>query len=106
VADGMLEVRVVSPDRVVFEGDASAVVAPAWDGHVGILRGHTPMLTLIGAGEMNIDRPGGGSDSFYVVGGVLKVERDRVTLLTEYAGDEPPEQTPADAIVFADDAEG
>jgi F0F1-type ATP synthase epsilon subunit len=64
------------------------------------------MLTLIGAGEMNIDRPGGGSDSFYVVGGVLKVERDRVTLLTEYAGDEPPEQTPADAIVFADDAEG
>ena len=106
MADGNLEVRVVSPDRVVFEGEASSVVAPAWDGDVGILRGHAPMLTLIGAGEMKIDRLGGGSDSFYVAAGVLKVERNRVTLLTEYAGDEPPEQIPAEAIVFADDSEG
>jgi F-type H+-transporting ATPase subunit epsilon len=106
VADGVLEVRVVSPDRIVFEGEASSVVAPAWDGHVGILRGHVPMLTLIGAGEMKIDRPGGGSDSFYVAAGVLKVERDRVTLLTEYAGDEPPEQIPAEAMIFADDNDG
>jgi len=104
VADGMLEVRVVSPHRVVFEGQASALVVPAWDGRVGILRGHAPMLTLVGLGEMNIDRPGGGSDSFYVSAGVLKVERDRVTLLTEYAGDDPSEQIPAEAIVF--DGEG
>ena len=105
MADGLLDVRVVSPDRIVFEGEASALVAPAWDGHVGILRGHAPMLTLIGVGEMKIDRPGGGSDSFYVAGGVLKVDRDRVTLLTEYAGDEPPEQIPAEATVFSDDSE-
>ena len=83
MADGLLNVRVVSPDRIVFEGEASAVVAPAWDGQVGILRGHAPMLTLIGSGEMTIDRPSGGSDSLYVAAGVLKVERDRVTLLTE-----------------------
>jgi F-type H+-transporting ATPase subunit epsilon len=102
VADGALQVRVVSPDRIVFEGEASAVSAPAWDGYVGILRGHAPMLTLIGSGEMKIDRPGGGSESFFVAAGVLKVERDKVTLLTEYAGDEPPEQIPAEAIVFAD----
>jgi F0F1-type ATP synthase epsilon subunit len=55
---------------------------------------------------MKIDRPGGGSDSFYVAAGVLKVERNRVTLLTEYAGDEPPEQIPLEAIVFPDDSEG
>ncbi len=106
MADGNLEVRVVSPDRIIFEGEASSVVAPAWDGYVGILRGHAPMLTLIGAGEMKIDRPDGGSDSFYVAAGVLKVERDRVTLLTEYAGDEPPEQIPPEAMVFADDSDG
>ena len=106
MADGMLDVRVVSPDRIVFEGEASAVTAPAWDGYVGILCGHAPMLTLIGSGEMTIDRPGGGSDTFYVAAGVLKVERDRVTLLTEYAGDEPPEQIPDEAIVFADDSDG
>jgi len=86
---GPLSVRVVSPDRIVFEGEAASLVAPAWDGKVGILPRHAPMLTLVGAGELSIDRPGGGSDSFHVDGGVLKVERDQVTLLTEYADDKP-----------------
>ena len=103
---GRLEVRVVSPDRVVFEGEASAVVAPAWDGQVGILPSHAPMLALVGSGKLNIERPGGGSDAFHVAGGVLKVERDQVTLLTEYAGPEPPKVVPADAIVYVEDAEG
>lgn len=101
-----LNVRVVSPDRIVFEGEASAIVAPAWDGQVGILPGHAPMLALVGAGELHLDRVGGGSDSFHVAGGVLKVERDQVTLLTEYAGSEPPEVVPESAIVFAEDGEG
>ena len=103
---GPLKVRVVSPDRIVFEGEASAVVAPAWDGQVGILPSHAPMLALVGSGKLNIERPGGGSDTFHVAGGVLKVERNQVTLLTEYAGTEPPAVVPADARVYAEDAEG
>jgi F-type H+-transporting ATPase subunit epsilon len=103
---GTLKVRVVSPDKIVFEGEASAVVAPAWDGQVGILPKHAPMLALLGSGKLDIERPGGGSDSFYVAGGVLKVERDQVTLLTEYAGTEPPAVVPADAVVYLEDTEG
>ncbi|MBM4182726.1 MAG: F0F1 ATP synthase subunit epsilon [Gemmatimonadetes bacterium] len=101
-----LRVRVVSPDRVVFDGEASAVVAPAWDGQVGILPKHAPMLALVGVGKLDVDRPGGGSDTFHVAGGVLKVERDQVTVLTEYAGTEPPKVVPREAIVFPEDAEG
>jgi F-type H+-transporting ATPase subunit epsilon len=95
-----LSVRVVSPNRIVFEGEASALVAPAWDGQVGVLPGHAPMLALVGSGPLSIDRPGGGSDVFHVAGGVLKVERNVVTLLTEYAGSEPPTEIPEDAVVF------
>jgi F-type H+-transporting ATPase subunit epsilon len=102
---GPLKVRVVSPEKVVFEGEASAVVAPAWDGQVGILPGHAPMLALVGSGVLSVDRPGGGSDAFHVAGGVLKVERDQVTVLTEYAGTEPPAQVPASAIVYPEDVE-
>lgn len=98
-----LNVRVVSPDKIVFEGEAASIVAPAWDGQVGILPGHAPMLALIGSGVLSVDRPGGGSDSFHVAGGVLKVERDTVTLLTEYAGDEPSPEVAAAAVVFAED---
>ena len=85
-----LNVHVVSPDKTLFEGEAASVVAPAWDGQVGILPGHAPMLALIGSGALSVDRPGGGSDTFYVAGGVMKVERDTVTLLTEYAGEGAP----------------
>jgi F-type H+-transporting ATPase subunit epsilon len=86
-----LLVQVVSPDRTVFSGDAASVVAPAWDGRVGILKSHAPLITLLGNGPLVIDRVGGGSVSYYVAGGIMKVEDDRVTVLTEYAGTEPPE---------------
>ena len=100
-----LNVRVVSPGSVVFEGAAASLVAPAWDGKVGMLPGHAPFLALLGAGELAIDLPGGGSKTFQVAGGVIKIERDNVTLLTEYAGQEPPERVPPEAIVHPEDVE-
>ena len=89
-----LHVRVVSPARTVFEGEASSVVAPAWDGKVGILPRHAPMITLLGAGTLTIDLVGGGNRSMYVAGGALQVLDNEVTVLSEYAGDAPPEQMP------------
>ncbi|HET9948182.1 MAG TPA: F0F1 ATP synthase subunit epsilon [Longimicrobiales bacterium] len=102
---GTLHVRVVSPDRVVFEGEASAVVAPAWDGQVGILPSHAPMLALLGNGPLAVERPGGGTESFHVAGGVLKVERNQVTLLTEYVGEGPPPAHAPQSATFLEGAE-
>lgn len=98
----VLTVRVVSPDRTVFEGEAAAVVAPAWDGRIGVLPGHAPMVALLGAGRLIIDLPGGGSEAAFLAGGVMKVEGDLVTVLTEYAGDEPPEFLP-EAVIEPED---
>ncbi|MDB4899714.1 MAG: ATPase, complex, delta/epsilon subunit, partial [Gemmatimonadetes bacterium] len=44
----MLTVSVISPEAVLFEGTTDTVVAPAFDGLVGILTGHAPMVTLLG----------------------------------------------------------
>ncbi len=97
-----LNVRVVSPEELLFEGAAASVVAPAWDGKVGVLPGHAPMIALLGSGELSIDLPSGGSERFYVAGGVLKVEGRELTILTEYAGSEPPEDLPSGARVDVD----
>ena len=100
-----LSVRLVSPEREVFKGNASSVVAPAWDGMVGILPGHAPYITLLGHGNLAIDLPGGGSERYYVAGGVMKVERDELTILVEVAGREPPEVLPSDAVLHPEDLE-
>lgn len=90
-----LTVRVVSPDHVAFEGEASAITVPAWDGRVGVLPGHAPFVTLLGQGRLIIDRPGGGSEDWWVAGGALKVDRNEVTILSEYASAEEPGDLPA-----------
>jgi F-type H+-transporting ATPase subunit epsilon len=93
VAEGVLSVKVVSPERIVFEDDAASLVVPAWDGMVGVLPKHAPMLALLGTGELSVDLQTGGSRSFQVSGGVMKVEKDHVTVLTEHAGPGAPPTT-------------
>ncbi|TVP56084.1 MAG: ATP synthase F1 subunit epsilon [Gemmatimonadales bacterium] len=93
-----LTLRVVSPQEMVFEGAAVSVVVPAWDGKMGILPGHAPMISLLGGGRLAVDLPGGGSEHFFLNRGVVKVENDQVTILSEYAGaDAPPQFDPGSA---------
>jgi F-type H+-transporting ATPase subunit epsilon len=103
MASETLNVKVISPETTVFQGAAASVVAPAWDGKVGILPQHAPLITLLGIGELAIDLPGGGSEQYYVAGGALRVEQNEVTVLTEYAGEEPPEEVPAEAVIHPEE---
>ena len=77
-----LTVTVISPERTIYEGEADIVVAPAWDGEVGILRGHAPMMVLLGSGDVRIRR-GDVEQRFSVSGGFLQVVDDVVTVLSE-----------------------
>ena len=83
----MLRVSVISPERVLFEGEATSVVAPAFDGEVGILTRHAPMLTLLGRGTLRLTGAGGAARRFTVEGGFLQVADDHVRVVTERAGE-------------------
>lgn len=100
---GTLRVRVVSPEKIVFSGDASALVVPAWDGMLGILPNHAPMIVLLGLGKLTVERPGGGAEEYHVAGGVLKVEKNEVVILTEYAGKEAPVDFPREKLFLPED---
>ncbi len=78
----MLTVSVISPERVLFEGQASAVVAPGFDGELGILPGHAPLMTVLGKGTLRLD---GAAQSFRVEGGFLQVVDNVVRVVTESA---------------------
>jgi F-type H+-transporting ATPase subunit epsilon len=73
---------VISPEAILYEGTTDSVVAPAFDGEVGILTGHAPMMTLLGKGVLRL---GAGGQRFNVDGGFLQVVDNTVRVVTEKA---------------------
>jgi F-type H+-transporting ATPase subunit epsilon len=78
-----MQVTVISPESSMFDGEADSVVAPAYDGEVGILPHHAPLMTLLGEGTLVV-RQGGASHRFQVRGGFLQVVDNRVRVVAEH----------------------
>lgn len=79
-----MRVSVISAERSVFDGDADAVVAPAYDGLVGILPRHAPFMTLLGNGIVKIMRAG-ETTRLKVAGGFLQVAANAVRIVARSA---------------------
>ena len=79
-----MKVSVISPERTIYEGEADSVVVPAWDGQLGVMRGHAPMLVLLGDGDMRVSL-NGSEERFHISGGFMQVADDVVTVLSEKA---------------------
>jgi F-type H+-transporting ATPase subunit epsilon len=83
-----MHVSVISAERSVYDGEAVAVVAPAYDGLVGIMPRHAPFMTLLGEGVVKITHSGVGSEPtrLRVAGGFLQVASDVVRIVARSAG--------------------
>ena len=79
-----LQVELVAADRKVWDGEASMVIARTLEGELGILPGHTPLLGVLGEGQVRITTDSGVIE-VDVDGGFMSVDHDRVTLVTESA---------------------
>ena len=79
-----LKVSVISPERVLFEGAALSVVAPAFAGELGILPLHAPLMTVLGKGTLRVSTPE-GERRFTVGGGFLQAVDNQVRVVTERA---------------------
>ncbi len=79
-----MQVSVISAERAVFQGEADAVVAPAYDGLLGILPHHAPFITLLGEGVVKITRSGEVT-RWRVAGGFLQVAGDVVHVVARKA---------------------
>jgi F-type H+-transporting ATPase subunit epsilon len=80
----MLQCIVVTPEQTVYQQPADFVALTLLDGEIGIAPGHTPMIGLLGSGEMRI-RSDGRTDHYYIEGGFVEVLGDTVSVLTEQA---------------------
>jgi F-type H+-transporting ATPase subunit epsilon len=82
--------QLVSPERVLYEGDAEMVVCRTTDGEVAFLPGHVPFVGALSIGKVRVILPGEGEIAAAVHGGFVEVSNDRVTVLSDVA--ELPEQ--------------
>jgi F-type H+-transporting ATPase subunit epsilon len=84
-SNNQLRVRLVTPERVLFESTASAVELPGRTGYMEVLYGHAPLLTELGAGDVRLHGAPEGDAIYNVSWGFAEVLPERVTILANDA---------------------
>lgn len=80
-----MQVDLVSPERILYSGEATMVLARTSEGEIAFLSGHAPFIGSLGIGKVVI-RPLEGPDEIAAVhGGFVEVSNDRVTILSDVA---------------------
>ncbi len=79
-----LTVRVIAPDKTVWNAPAEEVILPSTTGQMGILSGHAPMLTALETGVLRV-RAGKDWTPIALMGGFAEVENNEVTILVNGA---------------------
>ena len=80
-----IRVDVVSAEESIFSGDAKFVALPGEAGELGIYPRHTPLITRIKPGAVRIVKADDSEEFVFVAGGLLEVQPDSVTVLSDTA---------------------
>ena len=82
-----LRAEVVSPERILYSGDARMVLCRTTDGEIAFLTDHAPLVGALGIGEVRIDPDDAGSEPVRVAvhGGFVEVRDNRVIVLSDVA---------------------
>jgi F-type H+-transporting ATPase subunit epsilon len=81
----LYELTVVTPERTVYEGKVSSIVAPGSEGYLGVLARHAPMVVALAAGELKVAGEAEETRPFALAGGYLEVAWGGVTILADAA---------------------
>lgn len=98
-----IQLEVVTPERRVLSETVDAVYVPGLDGELGILPGHTPLISQLQTGVLSYTKQG-ATEKLHVSGGFVEVNQDKVTLLAEVA-ERPDEIDAARARIARERAE-
>jgi F-type H+-transporting ATPase subunit epsilon len=107
MAAATIHIDVVSAEQAIFSGEAEFVVLPGEAGELGIYPRHTPLITRIKPGVVEITPAGGGEKhTIFVAGGVLEVQPKLITVLADTAirGADLDEAKANEAIARAEQA--
>jgi F-type H+-transporting ATPase subunit epsilon len=78
----MLQLRIVSPEKVEYDGAVESVLVPGALGQFEILTNHAPIISLLGVGEVAYT-DADGKHSIGIAGGFVEVQKNKVSLCVE-----------------------
>jgi F-type H+-transporting ATPase subunit epsilon len=79
-----LQLEIVTPEKLAYQGEVDSVQLPGSEGELGVLPHHAPLVSTLGAGELRL-RKGSEDEFFAIVGGFLQVLPDKVVVMAETA---------------------
>lgn len=79
------KLQIVTPERAVLDREVECVTAPAYDGYLGVMARHAPMVAELQVGTITITAPQGDKTVLAVTGGILSVSNNVATVLADTA---------------------
>ena len=73
---------IVTPEKTALDRQVDFLAVPMYDGEMGIAPGHSALMGRLGSGELRL-RHGGAEDRYFLEGGFIQVQHDRVSILTD-----------------------
>jgi len=83
MSDKQLQVKSLSPDRILFRGPANSLGLPGELGYMTLLPGHAAMVAALDIGALDLAKDGGGSEKLFIAGGFVDVSSESVTVLAD-----------------------
>jgi F-type H+-transporting ATPase subunit epsilon len=79
----MLKLKIVSPEKIEFEGEVNSVLVPGTMGQFEILVNHAPIISSLDKGKVVYALPDGEKKSLSITGGFVEVQKNVVSLCVE-----------------------
>lgn len=80
-----ISVEIVDADQHVYSGEGVLVSISASQGEIGVMHGHTPLLSSLKPGHVTVKKADGSEDSMYISGGFVEVQPRHITILADTA---------------------
>lgn len=80
----LLDCTILTPEKLIYQGEAGFAVVQAYNGELGFLYDHAPLVSMLGMGEVRLRNPK-SIDYFVIEGGVVEIKNNKLIILAERA---------------------
>ena len=79
------KVEIISPENIVYTGDAAMTTIPSYEGDMSILKGHIPLITFLRPGIIKVKKNDNNSQDFFIEEGTVEFYDDSLVILSASA---------------------